>query len=225
MRANDTDDVVAKAGWTWPPERSPERRPWHVEVDLGVIDDRVECVRLEIRRGPAGGPVTSQALRSIPLRRLVEETIERQRKRLEAELEDDRTMADLQAAHDALLKLTGESRPPGRRHDREPSLATKGVSKDQRRRVADIARSQLERLPADAPRQGRPPIYDDAHYEEVAGVYRQAHRRQQPPTAAVAESWGVNRSTAAGWVRRARRLELLGPTTPRRPGESKRSGR
>jgi hypothetical protein len=75
-----------------------------------------------------------------------------------------------------------------------------------------------KRLPkAPNPPRGRPPVYDLEHWKKVAATYRKAAGRK--PTQAVADAFHVERSTAAGWVRRCRALELLGPTDERRPGE------
>jgi hypothetical protein len=57
-------------------------------------------------------------------------------------------------------------------------------------------------------RPGRPRIYDEKHYEEVASVYRQ-HSGGRAPTKAVTEHFRVTKSTAAKWVARARQMGLL----------------
>ena len=59
-------------------------------------------------------------------------------------------------------------------------------------------------------RPGRPPRYDEAHFAEVARVYRE-HGGGRAPTKAVAEHFTRTRSTAATWVSRARALGLLEP--------------
>lgn len=69
-------------------------------------------------------------------------------------------------------------------------------------------------------RVGRPPVYGEAHYREVARIYAEAWSNgDRSPTKAVATEWTVVRSTAAKWVMTARRLGFLGPTTPRRAGQ------
>jgi hypothetical protein len=80
-------------------------------------------------------------------------------------------------------------------------------------RLVDLA----ERLPLERSAKGRPPKWDDTHWERVASVYREAGGRT--PTQAVVDAFGVKRSTASAWVRRCRELGFLGPTEPRRPGE------
>jgi hypothetical protein len=53
-------------------------------------------------------------------------------------------------------------------------------------------------------RPGRPKVYDDAHYERVAGIYLRARASKSPPVQAVQATWNVSRGTAAGWVAKAR---------------------
>lgn len=53
--------------------------------------------------------------------------------------------------------------------------------------------------------------YPDEFYERVRDTYRDAFRRDVRPVAAVATEAGVPRSTAARWVKEARRRGLLGP--------------
>lgn len=67
------------------------------------------------------------------------------------------------------------------------------------------------------PRQGTP-IADDT-LRQVAGLYRAAYERGDPPTQTVADEMHVARSTAARWVTRARERELLGPALRGRAGE------
>ena len=52
--------------------------------------------------------------------------------------------------------------------------------------------------------------YPDDFYERVAAEYRNAFRRGARPVAAIAVAAQVPRSTAARWVKEARRRELLG---------------
>jgi len=58
-------------------------------------------------------------------------------------------------------------------------------------------------------RRGRPPLYPPEHFADVAAVYRCADGRGR--ILAVAAHYDVSRPTAAGWVKRARRLGLLQP--------------
>lgn len=53
----------------------------------------------------------------------------------------------------------------------------------------------------------------DAHYGEVARIYREAVKRRESPTKAVAEAFTISKSTAAKQVARARERGLLPPTS------------
>jgi len=67
------------------------------------------------------------------------------------------------------------------------------------------------------PRRGSP--ITDENLRQVAGLYRAAMERGDPPTQTVADAMGVPRSTAARWVAKARERDLLGPSLRGRPGE------
>jgi len=56
-------------------------------------------------------------------------------------------------------------------------------------------------------------------FKQVAAIYQDEMRSpgRKRPTDAVARSFGVNHSTAAKWVKRARDLNLLPSTSPGRP--------
>jgi hypothetical protein len=62
-------------------------------------------------------------------------------------------------------------------------------------------------------RGGRPAMYDDQHFAEVAQIYLAALTTGFEPTKTVAQRMQVSRSTAAKWVTRARRMRLLPETT------------
>lgn len=55
-------------------------------------------------------------------------------------------------------------------------------------------------------RRGRPPLYDDDHWQEVADVYR---ANPKGPVVAVTERWRVSYSAARHWVERCRAKRLL----------------
>jgi hypothetical protein len=81
-------------------------------------------------------------------------------------------------------------------------------------------------LPMDSSKRrgGRPPVYGDEHYREVARIYSQAWRKgDRHPTLTVATKYTVARSTAAKWVSTARQRGFLGPTPARRAGGVKPS--
>lgn len=49
----------------------------------------------------------------------------------------------------------------------------------------------------------------DAHYQEVAAIWLTAWWHDHWPTTAVRDHYGVNYTTAARWVKRARQLGFL----------------
>jgi hypothetical protein len=59
---------------------------------------------------------------------------------------------------------------------------------------------------------GRPPMYTEDHFKEVAATYDSAYAARDHPTEAVADEWDVSIPTAAKWVARARQLGFLRPT-------------
>lgn len=66
---------------------------------------------------------------------------------------------------------------------------------------------------------GRPPLYDEGHFSDVAHAYSEAYRNQpRNPTMKVAKDFRVSRSTAAKWVARARELGFLERTKKRVAG-------
>ena len=68
------------------------------------------------------------------------------------------------------------------------------------------------------PRRGSP--ITEENLREVARVYREALKRGDPPTQAVADGMNVARSTAARWVAAARKRGLLGPAMRGKGGEA-----
>jgi hypothetical protein len=70
-----------------------------------------------------------------------------------------------------------------------------------------------------ARRGGRPPVYGDEHYREIAERYAQAWRNgDRHPTLTIAKEKFASRSTAAKWVSTARKRGFLGATVARRAG-------
>lgn len=62
-------------------------------------------------------------------------------------------------------------------------------------------------------RRGRPPMYGPEFYRQVAEYYdRMLAAAATNPTQRVADEWKVERTTAAAWVREARRRNHLPPT-------------
>lgn len=62
-------------------------------------------------------------------------------------------------------------------------------------------------------RPGRPRLWGDEHFREVADVYTRAMADGFPPTTAVRTHWNVSKSTAAKWVARCRDDGLLPKTS------------
>lgn len=60
---------------------------------------------------------------------------------------------------------------------------------------------------------GRPPLYNDEHWTAVAQTYTEAVAKHAKPTMAVAQRFNVSKSTAAKWVAKCRKLDLLPPTS------------
>jgi hypothetical protein len=67
------------------------------------------------------------------------------------------------------------------------------------------------------PRRGSP-LTDD-HLQQVAGLYRAALERGDPPTQTIADELHAARSTAARWVSLARERGILGASLPGQAGE------
>lgn len=79
--------------------------------------------------------------------------------------------------------------------------------------AGEIARKRLPaaELATQRPkRPGRPPLYDDKHFKEVARIYRE-HSGGHAPTKAVATHFNTTKSNAAKWVSEARRRDFLEP--------------
>lgn len=68
------------------------------------------------------------------------------------------------------------------------------------------------------PRSGSP--LTDKHLQQVATIYREAGKRDDPPTQTVAEVMNVARPTAGRWIGEARKRKFLGPAKRGRAGEA-----
>ena len=89
-----------------------------------------------------------------------------------------------------------------------------GLSDRQSRELGTLvaaAEASLGRAP------GRPPLYTEGHFLQVAVEYTEAWKVGGHPRRAVADRWQVSFSTAAKWVARARQLGFLPPTERGRP--------
>ncbi len=85
---------------------------------------------------------------------------------------------------------------------------------------ASGARELLQRDPAELRAAGP----TEESLRVVAYVYRLAYLASDPPVVAVAQHFGLPRSTAGRWVQRARAGGFLGSTTSGRAGEDHEGG-
>jgi hypothetical protein len=138
----------------------------------------------------------------------------------------DRLRALRLAGIEGLLNLPAEHAAIQARLDNPPAI---DITTALRQFTAPRAGRVFEKSGVSAVRpaaSGRAPSkpsrgYTDPFYERVADVYRSAFRRSGgAPVMAVADEWNVPRSTAARWVKEARRRKKLGPApAPGKKGE------
>ena len=105
---------------------------------------------------------------------------------------------------------------------RTPTLTTSSGERSGGRPLSAAARRAAEFIdhPGKSTR-GRQPLYGEDHFQAVAKVYSEALARREPPTLAVANAKGVNKSTAAKWISRARQKSYLPPTAQGVPAGSR----
>lgn len=165
---------------------------FEVEVRLGEVNGRLECVGLEIISDPSAPGQT--ALTSVKLRQL--------------------RLGDLV---DRARREYRESLEMAARIDMAPGGWSPALSKTERDEIMEAvkadAAARLAGLGSDGtpPRPGRPRLYDREHYKHVARIYQGAMGVR--PTTTVAKSFQVSRSAAGKWVAEARSRGLLPPTT------------
>jgi hypothetical protein len=189
--AEDMKSLTSISGWP-----DPGRGPLRIEVHLQPIDGRMECVGLLIgvleTHPEEGGP-----LDILPYG---------EPRRLKAEVLRQIRLPDLiesaMAMHEPSLRDLAADDPAGY------IAGYEGIPVE----AAELVEA-IEQRSKPTGRKGHPP----EHWIKVASVYRQAHSHHRPPTQAVADEFGVSKSTAAKYVARARDLELLPPTTRGRP--------
>jgi hypothetical protein len=212
-------EVITGPTLDWPDHN---RGPHHLTLWLAEIEGRLECIGLFIgsfQFSMAAGalepiredfePLTSTDLRTVPVASLVDDFIARPagvisrltQEELASLVEHrplDRKLMDWLREPDGLaLELVTKARQRARRHSRK-TQARSGSSSRQR--------------------------LNKEFLEQVAGIYRQAYTNHQPPTKAVSEKLGevlgreVSSSTAAHWVRVARKEGYLPPTRSGKAG-------
>ena len=160
-----------------------------------VENGRPVCEGLELKRQPAGPPVSGDALRRVPVAAYVARAV------------DEVGYWVVPADPPPTVTFDGEAVPlPSIPLDDENVAVPMG----------GIGRTAEYRAVTRAPRrQGR---VTDEKLREVADVYRRANATGHP-TKAVMEEWHVERATASRWVRRAREAGFLGAARPRMAGE------
>lgn len=169
-------------------------RGWWVVVRFGHVAGRLECIAMDVLGDPdadAQAPLTSLALRQLPLGGFIEEARQGYREALEMAAQLDSS--------------AGAWNPDLSQQERDELVAMSRSDTEERLRLAGEAAT-------DRPR-GRPRAYGEDHFVEVAHVYKEAWGNGSRPTAAVAAHFGVSHSAAAKWVSRARGLNLLPPTS------------
>jgi transposase len=166
-----------------------------VNVEIGArYYDNEEGTGVDFEQelgAPEPVPVTTSVLRSIPLARLTEQAL----------WEFARTYG------------AAASGAPEGEFEREYAKAfspefAKATGEEQRRRFFEDRAAAARAATAAKRGPGRPRLYDDEHFAEVARVYRE-HSGGPAPTKAVAESFQTSKATAAKWVARARDMGLL----------------
>lgn len=170
---NDQSELVHT---TWVKRAWPPKDPrWEINLKFEVVVGQVKCTGFSIEAaGKSDATFNASLLRSIPLSRIIRET--------------------LSYPSQDLLELAGKPKI-----NRLADLRESGIGPLKERPEAKKTTSG---------RRGRPTKYSEDHYRNVASLYR-SHLHS--PTLQIAKAYGVNRTTAANWVRKARSLGFLAP--------------
>ena len=204
---------VGNGGWVRIEHRSSEETWWvlaRVEADKG---GRLRIMELYLDDLDAGTPVTSQRLRRLPLGRI------EQMLNLPEEREGIATRLDIEGIDIKAVAARHATTPA-----REPTQPLDRAARDKLRRTArhrhaaDVVRHNIENRRPLAKPDVRP--YPAGFYQQVAEAYRAAQRQGVGPGPFIAAEAGVPRTTAAFWVREARRRGYLGPATRGKTGET-----
>ena len=160
---------------------------WFIRLWWRLVDGRYEVTGFEMGSTLGNRALTATLLRSVPLGALIEEG-----RRYQIAYENKK-VADLE----------------GDQEFRE-SFNELGLDPD------DLLRMSVRELEVltNPPARSR---YNEDHWRRVTAVYDRAWATGWPPTRAVAEHFGVTRSTAAKWVSNCRKKLLLPPTQKTRP--------
>jgi hypothetical protein len=175
---------IGPAGWAAVTQRTGSGFHWSDEEVLVRVqadeDGRYRVVELHLF--PTGEPVTAERLRAVRVSAIEQLlNLPEERARIEARQNETGPAKTFEAF---LGGFAASFDPP---------------------RPRDAAERSSARL---TPPSGRG--YPDEFYERVAATYRDALRRGGRPVAAVAAEANVPRSTAARWVKEARRRDRLG---------------
>lgn len=214
-------DTADNNFWRWDEPGDPA--PWYFRARWSVINGVRECVSLEIWHGATQGvgadgdlfpaqwqsetgppqPITNTTIKRLPLgqilngRRQVLADAVRKQQVTEPSTEPDPGMWRMDPEPDAL--------------DRRMAEFQANLGAEQRAIWAD---------PVTQPK-GRPAKYGQAHWENVARVYREALAAGTRPNVAIADHFAVPLTTARKWSARCRtEFQTLGSTRPGRAGES-----
>ena len=180
--------AFTESSFLWPDEDDPA---WFIRLWWSLVDGRYEVTGFEMGPAPLGGkqvPLTATLLRSVPLGTLIEEG-----RRYQIAYKNE-MVADLEGDQ--------EFREMFSEHGSDPDVLLRGSVRE------------LEVL-TNPPARNR--SYNEDHWRRVTAVYDRAWATGWPPTRAVAEQFGVTRSTAAKWVSNCRKKGLLPPTQKTRP--------
>jgi hypothetical protein len=172
------------------PWPDPRRGPWWIRYHFAEVDGRAECVGLDLQ------------------------SFRERRGRQEAT-----TAAGPQPVTATLLRqLPVATLISEARRDQADLVEWASRAKEVGARARRAAGKQVPPFEQARRRGGRPRERGPEHFEAVAAVYSDALRLGDRPTKAVEQRWQVAASTAAKWVRQARRLGFLGPTTQGKAG-------
>lgn len=178
-------DMPKSTPGLWP---DPEHGPWHIRLYWGRVAGRIECVGMEIK---SVRNYTDEFDSIAPgwepeANALTSSTLRRLNVSgvIKATMSTGVGFYDWWASVDDLLR-------------------------------ADllVRAEELAAASAASARTGRPRLYGPEHYREVSLVYSEAYHKGLAPTGAVARAFHVNKSTAAKWVAKSRRLGFLPETT------------
>jgi hypothetical protein len=163
--------------------------PFEVRLLLQEVQDRIDCVGIDIRPAPGSAPsaLFSSKLRKLPLGQMLDD----------ARRSYVQHLSDLAAEQSE--EIVGQVGQPDERAEQIGDVSP--LPKITKMRIEDLFASH---------EGGRPP-YDDEHYRNVAAAYTAASKAGDYPTKAVKNAFNVNKSTAAKWVATCRKKGLLPP--------------